>query len=98
MRRKVWQIMIIYMSGTPNSNDHCPQKFTVTESPISIPLIRLLNQDVWIEQWPVIELKLSILKQRVAEQLKTGLIEPATNIHNIPICAVNTIKINSDSI
>lgn len=40
-----------------------PQKSTKIKSPIPIPLRLLSNQDAWMEQWPIVEPKLSILKE-----------------------------------
>lgn len=53
-----------------------------------IPLTWLLNQDAWVEQWPIIEPKLSILKKIAAEQLKMVYIEPVTSNHNTPIFVI----------
>ena len=47
-----------------------------------------------MEQWPIIEPRLLVLKELVAEQLKKGQIEATTNKHNTPIFVMGTIKIN----
>lgn len=53
-----------------------------------IPLIWLSNLHVWVEQWPVIESKLSILKVLVSEQLKMGHIESTTSKHNTHVFVI----------
>jgi hypothetical protein len=41
--------------------------------------------DIWVDQWPILELKLSALKELVLEQLALGHLEPMTSKHNTPI-------------
>lgn len=64
----------------------------MVKPPSPIPLTWLLNQDAWVEQWPIIEPKLSILKKIAAEQLKMAYIEPATSNHNTPIFVIPKIS------
>lgn len=47
----------------PILRDTGPQKSTKIKSPRPILLRWLSNQDAWMEQWPIIEPKLSILKE-----------------------------------
>lgn len=47
-------------------------------------LLWLSDGDVWVEQWPIIEPKLSVLKELVKEQLDFVHLEPSTRRHNTP--------------
>ena len=40
--------------------------------------------DIWVDQWPILELKLSALKELVLEQLALGYLEPSTSRHHTP--------------
>lgn len=85
MKRQDWQIVILCMSSTPLLRTTLPQKSTIIMPPSPISLTWLLNQVIWVEQWPIIQSKLSILKELVIEQLKMGNIELPTSKHHTPI-------------
>lgn len=50
--------------------------------PNSIAINWHLDQVIWVEQWFIIEPKLSILKNLLCEQLKLGHIELSASRHN----------------
>lgn len=56
--------------------------------PDPICLLWLSDGNVWVEQWPIIEPKLSVLKELVKEQLDLGHLEPSTRRHNTPIFVI----------
>ena len=62
-----------------------PQESTVVEPPSPIPWTWLLSQDDWVEQWLIIESKLSILKEFIGEQLLVGHIGLTTSKHNTSV-------------
>ena len=56
--------------------------------PKPIPIQWDTQDDIWVEQWPILEPKLTILKMLVEEQLKLGHIEPSTSPHNTPVFVI----------
>jgi hypothetical protein len=44
--------------------------------------------NIWVDQWPNIEPKLSTLKELVEEQLTLGHLEPSTSRQNTPIFVI----------
>lgn len=56
--------------------------------PDPLYLLWLSDGDVWVEQWPIIEPKLSVLKELVKEQLDLVHLEPSSRRHNTPIFVI----------
>ena len=50
-----------------------------------LPLKWLIDEPIWIEQWPLSQAKLAALKSLVPEQLEAGHIETSTSAWNSPV-------------
>ena len=47
--------------------------------PQALPLKWLTNTPKWVEQWPLSQIKLKVLKQLIQKELQLGNIEPSTS-------------------
>lgn len=72
----------------PNFKDYCPPQALRNLVPDPNGLSWLSDNDIWVEQWPIIKPKLTALKELVNEQLELGHLEPSTNRHNTPIFVI----------
>ena len=52
------------------------------------PLTWLSNEPVWVDQWPMKEERLQVMRQLVAEQLTAGHIRPSVSPWNTPIFVI----------
>ena len=66
--------------------NHSTKKLVATaQIPQALPLKWLTNTPKWIEQWPLPQIKLKVLKQLVQKQLLFSHIEPSTTPWNSPV-------------
>lgn len=72
----------------PSFKDYCPPQALRNLVPDPNGLSWLSDNDIWVEQWPIIKPKLTALKELVNEQLGLGHLEPSTNGHNTPIFVI----------
>lgn len=73
------------MTHNQNSKNNCfPRSLDIP--PLSSIAIKCLSdQDIWVEQWPIIEPNLSTLKNLLTKQLELGHTEPSARRNNTPI-------------
>lgn len=86
--RWAWQIATLLMTHYQNSKNNCFPRFLDIPPLSSIAIKCLSDQDIWVEQWPIIEPNLSILKNLLTKQLDLGHTEPSTRRTNTPIFAI----------
>lgn len=101
----LWRIITFLMTNravqvtklgiTPNSSGHCPPYTIDIKVPEPMPLVWLYEAAIWLDQWPILEPKISALKALILEQLPLNHLEPSTSRNNTPHLS---LKINHGNI
>lgn len=56
----------------------------------------MMNEPVWLNQWPLTQEKTQALEQLVEEQLQLGHIEESNSPRNTPVFVIKRSQVNGD--